>query len=264
MKIGVVIPSRLQPRPGGRTLTEYGPELWLDGALASVRQQSCFGFNWEIFVGISPDAVAPLHVYDFAHVIRADRPGQSAAVNVAAEVAVLSSDVLLFLEDDDRWHPDKTRIQLQYLMSSKKEKSEGRTSFVSCSQRLLAEDGSFVGTNDYPVPSSWMMTSNVWERVGGFARGCSWLVDMEWLGRLGQTKIARTHLVESGEVHTPNKLGFVSRFSNIVPCEERMLLVDRTVNTRGGMATIEKDPAARREADTEASEIRHRFGCDPW
>lgn len=255
MRFGVVLPSRLAPRPGGRVLREHGPELWLDGALATVRGQTCFSGAFTTYVGVSPGAVVPPHVHDHARVLWAKTPGQAAAVNVAADEAARYSDVLLFLEDDDLWLPRKTAAQLPYL---------GEAPFVSCSQRLLSEEGDVVGTNDYPVPSGWMMGASLWKRVGRFDEGTKWLVDSEWLGRLGKTKTRRLHLVPSGDTHSPNKLGYVSRRSEVVKCGEHAFLVDRTLNTGGGMATITSDVVAAAEADREAEKIRGACGCDPW
>jgi glycosyltransferase involved in cell wall biosynthesis len=258
MKVGVVVPSRLAPRPGGRTLTEFGPELWLDGALASVRAQTLYNpCTWEIYVGISPGERAPLHAYDFANVIRADRPGQSAAVNAAADVACLSSDVLLFLEDDDRWHVTKAAVQLPLLDAYP---------FLSCSQRRVNVPGEPIGSNDYPVPSGWAMRSDVWSRVGGFNASLKWMVDTEWLGRLSEKKIRRAHVVPRRRPDGYSAgllLSYVARYSEILELGEEML-VDRTDNPEGGMSTISRDFAAGREADDEAAGIRTRFGGNPW
>jgi len=262
MKVGVVIPSRLAPRPGGRVLSEFGPELWLDGALASVRAQTLYNpCTWEIYVGISPGPPAPLHAYDFANVIKADRPGQSAAVNAAADVACLSSDVLLFLEDDDRWHVTKATVQLPLLDAYP---------FLSCSQRLVNVAGEPIGSNDYPVPSGWAMRSDVWSRVGGFDAHLKWMVDSEWLGRLNEKKIRRAHLVQRGrpgprpgDGHCRRHLAYVARQAEILELAEELLL-DRMDNPEGGMAKICHDFAAIQEADEEAEKISQKFGCHPW
>jgi len=253
VKLGVVIPSRLAPRPGGRHLRDFGPELWLDGALASVTTQTCYSpCSWQVFVGVDPRATVPLHVYDHAHVVRARRPGQAAAVNAAADVARQSSDVLLFLEDDDRWLSSKTTAELPHLNTAP---------FVSCSQREVTEDGTLTGRCDYPTPSTWLMLAEVWDRVPHFDEDTRFFVDTEWLGRLNEAKVPRVHLVEAGVVPTPNHLHQVGRFSEVVGCLAE-LPVTRTVNTRGGMAEVRG--AARDAADLEAQVIRRRFGCDPW
>lgn len=255
MKVGVVIPSRLQERPGGLLVEEYGPELWLDGALANVRHQVGYSeASWEIFVGVDPRAIVPLHVYDYAHVVRGEHPGQAGAVNAAARAAATArSDVLLFLEDDDRWDESKARVQLPLLEDFP---------FASCSQELVSETGIVVGVNDYPVPSGWAVKTHVWWQLCGFSEDFRWLVDTEWLGRLSQLKVRRAHVVGRDVAHRPSKLGYVSRFSEVVRSER--LLVSRTVNARGGMARISKDRLVGREADDEAARIRAKFGYDPW
>ena len=258
MRVGVVVPSRLARRPEGRTIPEFGPELWLDGALASIRNQTTYSqLTWDIYVGVSPGAEVPAHVYDHATVVRADRAGQASAVNAAADVAALSSDTLMFLEDDDRWLKNKAYVQMPLLEAYP---------FVSCSQRLVRADGAFLGVNDYPVPSGWVMRADVWTRVGGFNPGTRWLVDTEWLGRLNDRKVRRAHYVECGGIADPmrsRRLAFAARTSEIVRYVGDHL-VDRTDNTEGGMATITRDFEAMREADAEAESIRKRFGCDPW
>jgi hypothetical protein len=271
-KVAVVVPSRLAPRPGGMALAEFGPEglrpeglrpeLWLDGALGSVLLQVGYSeASWDVFVGVDPGALVPSYVQDHAHVARARRPGQAAAVNAAAAAALAASrpDVLLFLEDDDRWRADKFRLQAEQVRT---------TPFVSCSQRLVdaggtPAGGSPAGRCDYPTPSTWLMEADVWRKVGGFDEGLRWLVDTEWLGRLSAAGVSRAHLVEEGLLPVPNQVSRVARNSLVVP-RGRRLLVDRTVNDRGGMAKIATDLGAAREADAEAALVRKRFGCDPW
>lgn len=256
VRVGVVVPSRLSPRPGGRVVPPHGPELWVDGALASVLNQSGYSGEWRVFVGVDPGAVVPDYLHRHARVVRGSRAGQSAAVNAAARAAAAASDVLLFLEDDDVWHPWKTMVQLPYL---------DQAPFVSCSQRLVSEDRRTpLGANDYPVPSGWAMESDVWRRVGGFAESFRWLVDSEWLGRLGAAKVKRVHLVPGGKVHQPNRLDYVARSSIVARYAEGLFLVDRTINTQGGLATVHRGAVAGEEAALEASELHQRYGCDPW
>lgn len=256
MKLGIIIPSRLKPRPGGRFLEEFGPELWLDGAIASAKRQLGCTCCSKIFVGVDSEAFVPLHIFNHAAVVRAPSPGQSAAVNVAAAAALgWGATHLLFLEDDDRWLGSKAQIQLPYLRNY---------DFVSCSQLLVAENGDKVGTNDYPTPSGWCMKSFLWEKVGPLDESLKWRVDTEWLGRLSQAKFRRVHLVPKGMIHAPNKLPLVAQFSEVLPCAESVFLVDRTVNPKGGMATIFDSPEARVEAEAEAAIIREKFWCDPW
>lgn len=50
----------------------------------------------------------------------------------------------------------------------------------------------------------------------------------------------------------------------MVRCPEHNFLVDRTLNENGGMVTIERDDAARAEADREAELLRSMYGENPW
>ena len=106
----------------------------------------------------------------------------------------------------------------------------------------------------------------MWRRVGGFDERMRWRVDTEWLGRLNEAKVARMHLVESalagGEGREVNR--FVGRSSDVRRCSSPFPLVDRTVNLQGGMIKIAGDLKAAAEAELEASEMRRRFGYDPW
>lgn len=255
MKLGVIIPSRLTPRPGGRLLRDFGPELWLDGAMASVMEQR--GLQWvslEIYVGVDRGVVIPLHIYDNAVVVRGTTQGQSFAVNAAAEMALLDGcDVLAFLEDDDRWHPRKCELMLPHLETAH---------FVSCSQQLV-QGGDSVGINDYPVPSGWMMPASLWKQVGGFDTSYRWMFDMEWLGRLNARKVSRVHLTNRG-LPRQGKLGHVALHAEVVTTDIPELLVIRSVNPDGGMVTIEKGGVAAAEATVEVAKIRERFGNCPW
>jgi hypothetical protein len=262
MKIGVIIPSRLAPRPGGRELRDFGKELWLDGAMAGVVNQKGYNLDhWEMFVGVDPSAPVPVHIYDHATVVRGHLPGQASAVNEAAEIACLDDcDVLAFLEDDDCWHRRKSEIMLPFLEQAP---------FVSCSQSLVrnleprSEVVTVVGINDYPTPSSWIMTAALWKRVGGFSTSYRWMVDMEWLGRLNQTKVKRIHLKERGQPRT-GKLAHVATSSIVIETDLPECLVSRTVNDQGGMAAIQRGGGAAAEASAEVAMIREKFGDCPW
>lgn len=261
MKFGVIIPSRLAPRPGGRLLAdeyghEQGAELWLDRAIASVREQ--VGYNesdWEIYVGVDPNVAVPMRLFDHATFVPGARPGQAAAVNAAAELAMLHVDVIALLEDDDCWLPEKTAVQISHL---------GDAAFVSCSQRLVGEDFTPVGAVvHYATPSGWLMTAALWNKVGGFDTSYRWLLDVQWLGRLNQTQRRRVH-VTSNHLQPGYGLVEVGYYAAVATYNSPCLLVDRTVNSRGGMVMVQTDPQAEREAREEESRIRKSFGYMPW
>lgn len=257
MKIGVVIPSRL-------ALSHDGKSLWLEGALLSIGAQICFEqHDWYVAVGLDegakyPDSVIPAAL-EFTYV-RAPSRGQSAAVGAAArEVVSHGVDVLAILEDDDRWHPAKMMMQLSRLEQAP---------FLSCSQQMVSEDQQkILGVNDYPIPSSWVMTSEIWKRVGNFDESVRYLVDTEWLGRLNQAKVPRIHLVENRDQMQTWHFQFsscTSRHSEIVSTGLVSPLVTRTQNLAGGMCTISRDPKASAIADREQAMIIAKYGENPW
>lgn len=262
MKFGVIIPSRLAPRPGGRVLVDehgqgQGTELWLDGAIASVREQ--VGYNesdWEIYVGVDPKVAVPLRLFDQATFVAGARPGQAAAVNAAAELAMLHADVIAILEDDDRWLPEKTAVQIEHL---------GDAAFVSCSQRLVREDGASAenAVVHYATPSGWLMTAALWNRTGGFDQSYRWLLDVHWLGKLNQLQRRRVH-VTSHHIYPGYGLVEVSQHAAVATYNSSQHLVNRTVNSHGGMMMIQSDPQAESEAREEEARIRKLFGYMPW
>ena len=262
MKIGVIIPSRLAPRPGGRELREFGPELWLDGAMASVVNQQGYNIDdWEIFIGVDPNAVVPIHVYDHATIVRGKSAGQASAANEAAEVALLDGcDVLAVLDDDDRWHRRKSEIMLPYLEQA---------SFLSCSQRLVidsepvSEKSAVLGINDYPTPSGWIMAASLWKRLGGFNPSFKWSPDLELLARVNELEVPRIHFKERG-LPRVGKLGLVALHATIVETDVPELLVSRTVNSQGKMATVRRGGAPAAEATAEVAAIREKFGYCSW
>ena len=259
MKVGVIIPSRLAPRPRGRELRDFGPELWLDGAMASVINQRGYNANdWEIFVGVDPNAVVPLHIYDHATIVRGQVSGQASAVNEAVEIAILDGcDVLMFLEDDDSWHCRKSEIMLPYLVQAP---------FLSCSQRLVGDDdpssekAAVLGINDFPAPSGWVMTVDLWKQVGGMNSSYRWMVDAEWLGRLNKLRVTRIHFKERGLPRT-GELGHVGLHSTIVETDIPEFLVSRTVNSQSGMV---KGGPPWAEAEVEVVKLRENLGNLPW
>jgi hypothetical protein len=263
MKIGVVIPSRLALRPevSGEPKTP-----WLKSAIDSVRGQSCHDkHEWLITVGLDKGQELPTFPIQLPFpditFIWGDSCGQAQAVNRAARECVdRGVEVMAVLEDDDSWHSLKMEIQLGRL---------GQTPFSSCSQKVVSEDRKLppLGVNDYPIPSGWVMTPDVWKRIGGFDEGIRYLVDTEWLGRLNKAQVPRLHFVENRDA--PQRFqalltSHVAQHAEIVPTGLSSPLVDRTQNLSGGMASLCRDSAASAVADTEQRLIIERYGENPW
>ncbi len=252
MKISIIIPSRLAVNPMSESSA-----LYLRRAIGSVRRQR---MEPEIVVGLSPEhgdgAYIAVSETLGVRAIVAGRPGQAAAVNAA--VAASTGDVLAFLEDDDHWSDNRLEYGLAAL--------ESGFDFVSSNQREVTVDGSFVRVNDFATPSGWMMTRDLWSRVGPMNEHSKWHLDNEWLGRLNESGAKRLHLIEVGADREPRRewLRNIMQFSKAATTEEREPLVTRTVNPDGGMSRIARDPVAKNESRTEHGALWERFGCIPW
>jgi hypothetical protein len=238
--------------------------LWLEDALGSIRAQTCFDkHEWIVVVGLDAETKLPTTTkptgLSVSYAWSLSRT-QACAVNAAAsEVVWQGAEVVALLEDDDLWCPSKMEVQIESLK---------RVPFSSCSQRVLSEDRrSVLGTNDYPIPSGWVMWTHVWKRIGGFDLNFRYLVDTEWLGRLNQVRVPRLHFVEKrNHVEEWHFLfeSFVHRHAVVVSTGLFTPLVDRTQNSLGGMATINRDSEASALADKEQGLLITRFGENPW
>lgn len=247
MKVTVIAASRLQPRP------HAGPEnLWLDRALRSVRRQTVSGIELEIVIGLDPGVILPSR---FAGLVIANaiRPCQAGALNAA--VAAATGDVLAFLEDDDYWEPKRLEYGLHRL---------NHFELVTCNQREIDEDGSFVAINDYPTPSGWLLRRATWNAVGPFDESFTF-VDSEWLGRANLLRLRRLHWIEAG-AHTLRRprLDLLQRFSVVQATQERDPLVLRTVNPHGVVGLTQTHAEARRRQESDVQRMVARYGAIPW
>lgn len=245
--ISVIVPSRLQAYPAGK---EYA--LWLERAVASVRQQTVYAqADFEIVVGLDPEARLP-HPFGGVRAVNAARPSQAHAVNAAA--AASRGEILAFLEDDDWWQPRRLEYGLDCLP---------RCDLVTCNQRELQEDGTPAKIIDYATPSGWLMRRETWERMDGMNEDVRFHVDVEYLGRANALGLRRIHLVEAG-AGKRHGLNRIVSFSEVVATEEEEPLVMRTVNPEGGMSRIFREKEARSQSMREFRQMWETHGRCPW
>ncbi len=260
-KISVLVPSRLDKHP---VLQTY----WLEQAVQTILQQTVFeNIALEICVGIDhgtlvPPALARLPLR-FAPAA-ADAPrNQAAALNAAAQIA--TGDVFAFMEDDDMWDPRRLALGLRYLT---------RFDFISSNQLEITPEHVPVVINDYATPSGWLMTRQLWDKIGAMDDSFKWHLDGEWLGRLNASGAARCHLVDN---QAPTALAEIqaqrSYLLNIIttaPLGGAIIntglpqpLVYRTVHLNSGMATIAQDTAANDISKAEDARIINKYGHLP-
>jgi hypothetical protein len=260
--IAVVIPSRLGRRADG--------ELFLNQAIAAARGQVVSeNIRLEFYVGIDADAeVSP----DYASLpgvtfIRSRGRGQSAAINAAAAAAATKDhNFIALLEDDDRWEPNFLAWTLSFLETC---------DFASSNQLEIDDEDHAIRVNDFPTPSGWIMSAELWRHIGGFDESLRWHVDNDWLGRLAMSGARRIHLVEATAPVTAencaqvrpwiaNVLNLGGPHSAVRRHLSSQPLVRRTVHSGSGMYKIAASPAALAESQNEYRQLVARYGRVPW
>lgn len=262
MKISVVIPSRL----GTYRREDGSEELLLARALRSIRaQQQKAPSEIEVLVGVDAGTKLPAALADGdVRAVAATRRSQTAALNAAARES--AGDYLALLEDDDEWQPQFLEIMLQALQ---------QCAFASSTQLEVTAQGAVVRIMDFPTPSGWMMKRATWQAVGEFDESFRWHLDNEWLGRLGETKLPRVHLVEA-TAPVSERAAALSRPELVKLLRSgggslRLLrhgspwpLVRRLVHSGSGTQQIASDAAKKSESLREYALLKERFGRIPW
>lgn len=184
MLVSVLIPTRL-------SMTPSQDGLLVERAIHSVAAQSLVASgkaSYQIILGLDNGTAIPKAIREFPSVEAAVSSGRSQATAVNAAAAHIKGDYVAILEDDDQWHPQFLEIASANLSS---------TPFVSSNQLEIDSEGRTVRIVDYPTPSGWLMTRATWNAVGNFNEMYDWWLDSEWIGRLNEQKIPRTHLIEA-------------------------------------------------------------------
>jgi hypothetical protein len=258
LRILVVIPSRLERAPGGA--------YFLEQAIHSVAtQKPPRDIALDIAVGVDPGtAIPPKLAAPFVRFVTAPVASQAAALNSAA--SLFDHDIIAFLEDDDLWSEQFLEVALPAL---------DQAAFVSSTQLEVDGAGEVLCINDFPTPSGWIMRRDVWKAIGPFDESYRFHLDNDWLGRLGESNIARIHLVEStAPVHPSLLRPLRPRLNRVVSLsggnmrlsrhKYALPLVRRLVHLGSGMARIQTDANSGAESKAEYARLVERFGRVPW
>jgi glycosyltransferase involved in cell wall biosynthesis len=254
-RLAVVIPSRTQPAQA----------RFLNNAIGSLRAQvSIPDIEIEIIIALDEGSPTPVLNHNNLCFVMSRSRGQAAALNLGA--TDVDADYIAFLEDDDRWLPERAALGLQALKHA---------DFTSTTQLEVDETGTVVRINDFATPSGWLMPLSSWLRIGPFDESFRWHLDTEWLGRLGDSGLRRIHLVESTAPVV------FKHISAVRPWLEKCLrhgganvalgrhnlpvpLVTRLVHSNSGMATIASNAAAKAASKAEYERLFAKFGRWPW
>lgn len=189
-------------------------------------------------------------------VAKTDKLGQAAAINAAAAHA--TGDIITFIEDDDEWHSKRLTYGLMMV-------KDFNFDFVSTNQQEVDTEGVKIRINDFPTPTGWLMTADLWRRSGGFDENFRWHLDNEYLGKIMKIGAKRIHLVERGAaINERGWLENVSHYSNIACTSEESPLGIRLRNPNGGMSRISADPVAYSQSRWEHTLMIERYGYIPW
>ncbi|MDZ4737637.1 MAG: glycosyltransferase family A protein [Rhodospirillaceae bacterium] len=262
----VIVPSRLQERPG------HNGALWLERALETIAHQTRLKkSSIEVLValdaGVAPPTLPPSAIDDHVRFVNAPsdrKAGQASAVNAA--MAAATGETIAMLEDDDAWKPTFLETAVEVLAGC---------DFVSSSQMLVDQNGLPLEVMYFPTPSGWVMRRSLWDEIGGFNGNLQFHVDVEWIGRLNESRKRRVHLVEAGfpldrpflEEHrrwlahlAKGQKDPVRLFQHRLPVP----LVIRTQNEDGGTGRIRHKKEAGERSKKEMAALRRRFGDTPW
>lgn len=263
--ISVVLPSLLKkftdPRQSGR--------LFVEQAVASIRAQTAANrVTFQIILGLDAGAGSqvPAGLAERLGIAFAESGGRSVTAALNAAARQCTGDYVAFLEDDDQWHPLFVETALAALQQS---------DFVSSTQLEVTEQGEVIRIVDFPTASTWLMTRKTWETVGAFDESYRIHHDNEWLGRLGDSKCRRVHLVEATapvipDIVTPIR-PWLSAVLKLGGPSVRLLrhglpwpLVLRLVHQSSVMQQVEDNSSYLECSQREHGLLQHTFGRVPW
>ena len=257
MRIDIIVPSRTQPQQGA-----YLSRMMLSVA----RQRLPDPVDFRIIIGLDPGASEPESGKPgkapevlFAY---AKTAGQAAALNAA--LALVDSDFVALLEDDDTWNSNFCQLALKAMAMSK---AEMHTS----NQVVLNQEGAFLGISDFPTPSSWLIKTEAADRVGLMDPEYKYHLDHDWLGRAKELEVRRVHVIEQS---APRSLKLMQYFrpvlarvahsgSMIFPTQQSFPLINRYEHEHSGMMQVRKGGPAYERSNFEKGLLRKRYGNLP-
>jgi glycosyltransferase involved in cell wall biosynthesis len=253
----VIVPSRTQPAQAA----------FLKKAVASIRTQTIYSkLKINIVVGIDRDQVLPQGLSDELQIkpVQSRASSQAAALNACIDE--VNTDLVAFLEDDDEWHPRFLEVAQAALRE---------TDFVSSTQLEVDERCQILRINDFPTPSGWIMPFSTFRRIGKFDEDFRWHLDNEWLGRLGESKLRRIHLVEmTAPVELRYMAGVRPWLADVAKCGGASIrlarhglpvpLVLRLRHSGAGMRRIDNGGQERAESKAEIARLVARFKFLPF
>lgn len=195
--IAVVIPAYNSARYIGEALESVAWQTLQPAEVVVVDDGStdCTGQVSESFPGV--------------RVVRQENGGPSAARN--SGVAATMAPIIAFLDADDIWLPDKLELQAAALLA------DDSVGYVLGQLRTFLSEGCEMPASyraerlgtvyPSPLPSSWLLRREVFERVGPFTPDLRLAEDVEWLGRastLGIASVTVPEVLSLRRVHETN------------------------------------------------------------
>jgi len=235
--VDVVIPTLGHLDPSGR--------FYMNRAIASVRSQ------------VYPDGSS----VDVRILLGWDDPdhpaGQAATTNAAA--ARGTAPYLAVLYDDDVWEPGHLARHLDWILPWR-ESPRGRD-LVTSDWRGAAEtpDVAAPAVGHYPVPSTWLVRRETWEKLGGLDPAYKAHPDSAFLGLVDPAR--RIHLLHAGADLSADAAGWHLTRCGVeyVFTDDPLPLVTYTVR-RGGVAGTLTGP----ERLDAVNRLVERHGRVPW
>lgn len=159
------------------------------------------------------------------------RPGLAGARNTGIDAA--GGALVAFCDDDDRWHPDKLRLQLDLLertglgfaVAGVVIDREGREIERRCDRTVLRHEDLVASRIFAAHPSTYLMTRDLLQRIGHVDEDLpgSYAEDRDWILRAARIAPVAVHGDPLAHVMWHRKSFFSDRWATIAEAIDRML-----------------------------------------